>query len=354
MKRKLASIQVVDSISPIPDADRIEVLTILGWNVVSQKNLYVPGDKCVYFEIDSVLPADLFPEFAQYKYRVRTVKLRGQISQGYHMPMGKFLEMVESMGYQHELTEDGTELILGPNGESVILEVGAEVTETLKVTKYEPPIECIQGGACGSFPTHLMRETDEIRIQNVPTVVEELAGHPYVITVKCDGTSASYMYDYGEFCCCGRADKRAEGDNFYWKVGRNRKLADILKGTHFGVQGEICGPGIQKNRLALKDHDLLVFNVIDMRTREKFSYDEMHYFCKHNDLLTVPLLEKGDSFGYSFQELLLLADGYYDGTKNWREGIVIRSADYNLKSNALRDYMSFKVISNKFLLNGGE
>ena len=54
--RKLASIQKIIKIEPIPGADRIEKATILGWECVVQKGQFKPGDHCIYFEIDSIVP----------------------------------------------------------------------------------------------------------------------------------------------------------------------------------------------------------------------------------------------------------------------------------------------------------
>lgn len=88
MERALASIQTINKITAIPDADRIECLHVLGWIVVAQKGQFEVGDKCVYFEIDSILPER--PEFEYMrptKFRVRTLRLRQQLSQGVCFPL---------------------------------------------------------------------------------------------------------------------------------------------------------------------------------------------------------------------------------------------------------------------------
>lgn len=86
--RKLASVQVVKAIDEIPGADNIEVATILGWHVVVKKGEFKPGDLCIYIEIDSILPDK--PEFEfmrSRKFRVKTIKLRGQYSYGLCFPI---------------------------------------------------------------------------------------------------------------------------------------------------------------------------------------------------------------------------------------------------------------------------
>lgn len=116
--RKLASVQVIQDLTPIPNADRIETAHVLGWEAVVKKGEYKAGDKCVYIEIDSLLPEDN-PAFDFLKdskgkiERIRTKKLRGQISQGLVMPMSI-------------LPEDH--------------EVGDDVTKLLKIKKWEPDL----------------------------------------------------------------------------------------------------------------------------------------------------------------------------------------------------------------------
>ena len=112
MARKLASIVRIASVSPIPDADRLEVVEMegKGWRVVTAKGEFHPGDLAVYFEIDSYLPPDderyaFLRERCLRKFvskggsilreglRIKTVKLRGVVSQGLVMPVAKFPEL---------------------------------------------------------------------------------------------------------------------------------------------------------------------------------------------------------------------------------------------------------------------
>jgi len=81
--RKLATIQKIKSLEPIPEADKIEKAIVLGWQLVVKKGDFKVGDYCVYCEIDSVLPERPEYEFLRpRKFRIKTAKLRGQISQG--------------------------------------------------------------------------------------------------------------------------------------------------------------------------------------------------------------------------------------------------------------------------------
>ena len=121
--RNLASIQVIKSLSPIPGADKIEKAEILGWELVVKKDEFKVGDICVYVEIDSIF-AELPPfEFMRPRhFRVRTVKLRGQCSQGIAFPLSVLTEV-------------------DPSFDISKLKVGDDVTEALKITKHDPEAE---------------------------------------------------------------------------------------------------------------------------------------------------------------------------------------------------------------------
>ncbi len=344
MERKLASIQRVLSIEPIPNAEAIELVKINGWACVVKKNEFGVGDLGAFFEIDAIPPdTDAFrflwtPKTAApgemverpAKFRIRTMKLRGALSQGLFLP----LPALELSG--------ATE--------------GEDVTARLGVEKYEPPVSMIMGGlARGAFPSWLPK-TDEMRVQSVPGVLDELRGLPFVCTLKCDGTSATFTlspFD-GEFHVCSRNLSLQDGDNVYWNLARELDLERTLRHrAGLAVQGEVCGPGIQKNRLGLKAPGLFVFNVYDVTGARYFSDKEMREFCAANRLTPVEVVEQGEAFSHTQDSLLLLAQGFYSTTKNEREGIVIRPQQERF-SPVLNGRLSFKAISNRFLLKEGE
>lgn len=123
--RKLASIQRIWKIEPIEGADRIELAHVLGWQCVVNKGQFQPMDIAVYFEIDSFLPVrDVF-EFmrsSSYKktdimgegFRLRTMRFRGQISQGLLLPVSQFPEIPKNA----DVGDDVTELLGVRNGRS--------------------------------------------------------------------------------------------------------------------------------------------------------------------------------------------------------------------------------------------
>lgn len=349
MERKLASIQIVESIEPIPNADMIVKAKVMGWDVVVKKDKFKPGDKCVFFEIDAVLP-DGYPwaEFMRpRKFRVKTCKLRGVLSQGLAMPL-------DILPREH-ISEDGVVEQFNPYN----LEVGNDVTEILRVKKYEIPEHhggAKMGNSSGVFPSRLARKTDETRIQSALAVIEELKGKPFYISVKCDGTSGTFVHDGEEFMACSRNFKKREDDtNVYWQAARRYDLPNKLAAHPFmAVQGEVCGPGLQANRLMLKDIDLFVFNVFDSKAGRYLDYYDFIDFCNMLDLQTVPIERvvsenELDTFDYSFTAWLRYAKGKYANTTKNREGIVVRPL-VETYSPTLQGRLSFKVINNDFLL----
>ena len=344
MERKLASVQRVLALEPIPNADAIELAKINGWQCVVKKEEFKVGDFGVFLEIDSIPPdspafsflwkprdaAPGDPFSRPEKFRIRTMKLRGALSQGLLLPLS----------------------MLGVSGQE-----GDDLTEQLGIEKYEPPISTFigQNVARGPFPSWLPK-TDEMRVQSVPLVLDELRALPYVCTLKCDGTSATYTlspFD-GEFHVCSRNLSLLDGDNVYWNLARELEIERVLRDNPgLAIQGEVCGPGIQKNRLGLKAPALLVFNVYDVAGARFLNDEQMRVFCGRNGLTAVAVIERSDTFYHTQETLLNLAEGKYPGTHNEREGIVIRPQQEQ-SSAALAGRLSFKAISNRFLLKDGD
>jgi len=337
--RKLASIQTVKYVKPIPDADSIETVGVLGWEVVSKKGEFKPCDTCVFFEIDSLLPD--IPEFEFLrkscwndnlkKYRLKTVKLRKQLSQGLALPTSVFPILAA-------------------------LTAGADVTDLLGVEKYEPPIPAQIVGDAKSFSWPISK-TDETRVQldDEYGFIERLTGEPYYVSLKLDGTSSTFLIDPKDetYHVCGRNFSYKENDSHnFWMLSKKYNIEQGLrnfweKGHRLALQGEVVGPGIQKNPLGLTHADLYIFNVVDIRTGQKLCLDKSLIVTSQLGLNFVPIVDKGSSFGYTKTDLLEMAKGKYKThfasakDSQDREGIVIRS---------MCGEISFKAINNDFLL----
>lgn len=161
----LASIQIVREVEKHPNADQLDVIKVLGWQLVAKLGEFKVGDKCVYIEIDTVVPSDNpnFAFLASTGFRVRTIKLRGAMSQGIAFPLTI-------------LPKDPDEYI-----------VGQDVSSVLDVTHYEKPVPISMGGLVrGNFPFGLPK-TDEERIENIPEIINEIQGKMVYIAQKLDG-----------------------------------------------------------------------------------------------------------------------------------------------------------------------
>lgn len=228
----------------------------------------------------------------------------------------------------------------------LILEIGLDVTDLLGIVKYEPPIPAeLAGKVKGLFPSFI-RKTDEERIQNLSDQYDELKKHTYYITEKLDGSSATFYYKDGVFGVCSRNLELLETEgNTFWKVARELDLENKLKdyGVNISVQGELIGEGIQGNPYKIKGQTVRFFNLFDIDLQEYHSLPTFQKTMNELGLETIPILDVRFTLPESIDELLKYADSKSVLNPNFdREGVVIRSLDRKI---------SFKVISNKFLLN---
>jgi RNA ligase (TIGR02306 family) len=337
--RKLATIQKIKEIHPIEGADAIELAIINGWKVVVAKNVgHQIGDYVIYCEIDSFLPIKEEFEFlrkSSYKkmsdgtegFRLRTIKLRGQVSQGLIIPIDVLLKYGISSDDVYE---------------------GLEVGDILGIIKYEPPIPAeLAGKVKGNFPSFIPK-TDEERIQNLTKEFEEWKGSDidFYVTEKLDGSSATYYYKDGVFGVCSRNLELLETEgNTFWKVARELDLENKMRSLRYNVsfQGELVGEGIQGNPYKIKGQKVFFFNVFNIDKHEYVDLTEFVNTIHGLSLDTVPKIETNFKLPDTIEELLLYSDGKSYHNPNFdREGLVIRSMDRKV---------SFKVISNKFLLN---
>lgn len=347
--RKLATIRKIAEILPIPDADAIEVARVDNWKVVVKKGEFQVGDLAVYCEVDSWIPHALAPflskgqEPREYEgikgERLRTVKLRGQVSQGLLLPMNGFDAYFKDAGH-------------------VLFQVGDDVSSFLGIVKYEPPVPaCLSGVVKGAFPS-CFPKTDEERIQNLTAEYAELQEHEYEVTEKLEGSSMSVGLipsGYGvEFIVCSRKLnlKETEG-NTLWAVARKydieRKLLNVPMTDGLIIQGELIGEGIQGNYYGIKGHDFYVFAVYDTGTGRYYCPERRRKLCADLGLKHVPVLETNYSLnGKTIDDVLLDADGMSQiNPSKLREGKVFKRAD------GKNGQEHFKAVSNKYLLKTG-
>jgi RNA ligase (TIGR02306 family) len=342
--RKLASIQKVWKIEPIENADRLELAHVMGWQCVVNKGQFKEGDTGVYFEIDSFLP--IRPEFeflrsSSYKktdimgegFRVKTMKFRGQISQGLFLQEDTFGEL------------------------SPELPVGCDVTEWLGVKKWEIEERATTGGTViGNLP-YDVPHTDECRVQAEPELIKAFSGLEYYISTKMDGSSHSISIDENGFHVCGHNyEYKDDGSSSFYEFVKDREYENnmlhamlVFNISTLTVQGEFCAPGIQKNPLRLTKPEWYVFTVRE--NGKRVGLKRMKELCNAMYMKTVPIEEIGEDLPSKYptvESLLERADGNYE-TGGRKEGIVIRTTE-PIYNDIICGPLSMKVVSNKYLL----
>lgn len=324
----MATVRVIDSILPIPDADSIECAVIGGWKVVTKKGEYRPGDLAVYCEIDSWIPHELAPflskgEPKEYNgvkgERLRTVRLRKQLSQGLLLPYS----------------------IVG-----TFWREGDDVSEFLNIQKWEAPVNPqLAGQVKGTFPSQIPK-TDQERVQNLKRELENYDSVIFEVTEKMEGSSMTcYLID-GEFGVCSRnMDLKRDENNTFWKVAIEEDIEQKLRAygaDNIAIQGELIGPGIQGNIYNLISHHFKVFDVYDIQEGYYLLPEDRKTFVDAIGLKHVPVLGTHLLVDPDIDSILLVAEGKSLLNPNQeREGIVYKS---------MNSQFSFKAISNKYLL----
>ena len=340
-ERVMARVVRIDAINPIEGADQIEVAQIGGWKVVVKKGEYTADSLAVYCEIDSFIPHSIAPFLTKpgqfpkvYNevegQRLRTIKLRGQISQGLLLPVSA-------------LQIDGKWI------EGVVIDEGTDVTEILGVQKWEPPAEFRAANAKGSFP-HFIPKTDCERVQNLSRQVQQWAEDEVVFqkSEKLDGSSMTVFYKDGEVGCCSRnLELKDDGTSTFWETAKSKKLVEklISLGKNIALQGELLGGQIQGNAYKITGFKFFLYDIYDIDKQEYLRPEVVEQFAEEYGVSHVPIigyvtLPKEDTI----QALLLDADGKSAvGCNPKREGFVYKST----KDTSI----SVKCISNSWLLS---
>ena len=344
--RKLATIRKIDLIRPIPDADAIECAVVGGWTVVIKKGDFKAGDLAIYCEIDSWIPTELAPFLSKGKEpreyngvrgeRLRSVKLRGQLSQG--LLLDRFVAL-DKVGEIHE---------------------GMDVSDILGIVKYEPPVPaCLAGQARGIFPSFIPR-TDQERIQNLTTEFAEWVspGFPIMptweVTEKLDGSSMTvYVNEQDQGVCSRNLNLYDTEGNTLWQVAHRDQIITALQDSqrNLAIQGELIGEGIQGNPYKIKGQSFYVFDIYEIDKGSYMTPTQRRDFCEFHELLHVPVIAFGahlyDTLGMAtIDSLLEFAEGKSElNPQTDREGLVFKCNERQI---------SFKTISNKYLLKHGD
>lgn len=329
---KLATIEQITSIRPIEKADAIELATIGGWQSVVGKGSYKAGEKIIFIHPDTVLAPAPWNQFLVIKDNpeapivLRPRTLRGTFSAGLVMPINLLPDTAPK-------------------------EIGTEVSSYIGVTKYEKPLPGVLAEHCdGYLDISVAPTTDQENGLSDLTLAHEVLKGDVTITGKLDGTSTTVEVHEGVVTkvYSRRVSYKKDPEQMYWKVPSTWKIPKTFTGV---IQGELCGPGIQKNHLGLKDRQLFVFNVsrgfaanFTEKDNEWMNYDSMYDFCEEIGADIVPILDQGV---FSLEELQKMCEEYkYDnGTKG--EGIVVTNIKYKRFGHTRPK--GFKLIANEYL-----
>lgn len=372
MERKLVTIRKIKDIQDIEGADRIKLAIVDGWKTIVKNGEFNIGDYGVYFEIDSLIPMEdsrfeflnstktMFGVKSRY---IKTIRLRGQISQGLVLPIHLLKEIQE---------------VVGDNPEDFLDQDFAEV---LGVQKYEEPDDAPIGSEKrGSFPFYIQK-TGENRIQNVFDLMKEnYKDVVFIPTLKMDGSSMTVAYVNNPAYFTGKVDKdydettteqtwvashrlvlrepQADPETgevrknafyeAYYRSGLDTKLKEwcIENNTQIAVQGELLGPKIQKNFEGFNEYTFRAFYVYLIDEGRRATPSEFLKICEELDIETVKHYEPIKVFEVfsTVEEILEFAEGASEKNPK-REGLVFK-ADVLHNGQPL----SFKAISNTYLL----
>lgn len=352
--RKLASIRVIKEINEHGNADSLELISIDGWTVVVRKGEYKAGDVVVFLEIDSWAPTAIAPfltkpgkepkDFNGVKgERLRTAKLRGVTSQGLVLPLSVLPEQYITKPDEHGMSHWDM--------------IGMDVTDLLGILKYEKPLPaCLVGMAKGVFPSWIPK-TDQTRIQNLfYELSDEQINDTYEVTLKLDGSSATYYVKDGEVGVCSRnlELKLDEGNaensfvKMFNQLGLRGKLLAYYErtGRSIALQAELWGSNINGNHEGVHGHHYSVFDIWDIDKQEYLDWLDRKWLCVELGIDRVPYIELTTLERFkTVEDLLSYAD---------RGSIFNKVAEGVVFKSTTNPNFSFKCISNSFLLSKGE
>lgn len=380
--RQLAYLVRVEAITPM-NADRLECAHIGGWHCVVGKGEFKVGDPAVYFEIDSQLP-DVAPfsemEFLRSKnFKIKSQKIRGEVSQGLLMPVSAFgwkigsaqfsggaVYVEDEQGEQHFVCEGNDTWFLTERLGVTYADPGDNVRKGSGPDKYKkmaqrrpnifkkPWAKWLMRRAWGrklmfflfgkkkdkknSWPSHIAAKTDVERVQNMVWVLNDK--QPYVASEKVDGSSCSIMAERGRFgkikyYVCSRNVVFDKEDapcfyesNIYMEVWNKYNLQSIITAIlndynlpNVALQMEVYGSGVQKRDYSTNEHKIAVFHIVS--NGKKFSMDQTIEICEKYGLPHVPIINNNYILPDTIEELQTYvesAPSKIDG--KMKEGIV--------------------------------
>lgn len=406
--RRLVTIRKINAIDAIEGADLIVKATVDGWDVVVKKDEFKVGDFCVFLEIDSFVPVQTsqfaflagsackIDEKNVERFRLRTRKLKGVVSQGLALPVTMFeaeLEAIDNANGHHpdSYTSAAREKLL-----KWLEESREGIEQFLHVTKYERPDERNGGtgaGKCkaaGNFPITIPK-TDEDRVQNIfGKYSQTMKGVGFRKSLKLDGSSQTiaffnnpdffvekvddevrawneetqelevvevkpypFQWEDGQVAICSRnLALKFDPESHFWKAALKDDIPARLKeycvanDRQLALQGEVMGPGIQGNREELEDHQFYVFRIWDIDNK---CFLDDGDFLTLSALLGLTTVPQGDIV-YFFDQYSSIKEALESAEHASIKHKIAEGDVYKSISKVNGVTVHFKVINNKFLL----
>lgn len=311
----------IDSIFPHPNADRLDVCKVKGWQCVAGKGEFNIGQLAVYIPIDSVLPEDLLKhlDLKNYKKKLRTIKLRGMLSQG---------------------------LLVNLPSENLV--EGEDVTNMLGITKYEELIPLHMSGIQLPNEPRFVKYTDIENYKNYPEVFKK--GEPVVLTEKIHGTNFRAAKVNGKLLVGSHRLNLKESDtNLYWRAARQLKLDERLQEGE-QLFGEVYGKGIQDLTYGKNPGELHIAVFDFMKNNQYVNYSDLLQIVLERDFEIAPIIAYAD---WDDIETKRFAQGNsVICSSQIKEGIVVRPLleEY---SEILQGRKILKIINDEYLLKDG-
>lgn len=389
-QRELCYVVNIDRIEPIIGSDNCEAAVVGGWRVMTRKGTFQAGDKAVYFEIDSKVPeTETFAFLAPKHYKVKTQKYtfggKGlMISQGLLMSfedfgwdinayeVGDFL--TEILGVKYSVVEDNKR-------KASVDKYKRMAQRHAKLFKTNKLVQWLYARTWGKkllflflgnkrdkkaafWPSWVVK-TDEERVQNLPQLFPP-DDTEWFVTEKVDGTSTTFTMkrlkrNKYEFYVCSRNvcfDKPEKEEKLFYETNVYTEMAikynaeEVLKNileTHnefefVTIQGETYGKSVQQRDYHMDNVDFKAFNLIfgykDGTTKRLNPREMTEILTNTYNIPCVPILDEHFKLPNSIDEMVAYADGDSVIDGDYREGVVLRTAD---------GVNSFKAVSNYYL-----
>lgn len=389
-ERKLCHVEIVAEIENIPGADRCDSATVLGWNVLVLKGQFQPGDKVVYFEIDSKVPdVECFEFLSKKDFKIKTQRYTfgGKApfySQGLVMTFEQLGldaskynvgdDLTEKLGITKIETDEEKRLKSSESFDSAVMSMKARhknffskplIKKLMRYRWFRRIAFFLLGKKKDkpkSFPGFI-RKTDETRVENIPNVLGQKKH--WVLSEKVDGTSSTMAIQKkgrkSEFIVCSRNVRQQDVDqkcyhdcgNVYWEMFYKYNIGDFLTafqketGAEIVIlQGETYGESLQGNPYKLDHREFRGFNLIITDSRNsiynRLPSKQAEKICAEYGIMWVPILDEIYELPDNMKDMKASAEGKsVINPEVLREGIVYRCPE---------DDSSFKNVSNSYLL----